>query len=213
MPKKINLTGQTYGRLIIIHEHPKRIVIGGHKVTQWVCQCKCGNIVVVPTRYLREGRTQSCGCMYTSVNNMSDTRPYRIWYGMKARCKTKTNTRYKYYGGRGISYDRRWEDFNCFWEDMKEGYSDSLTLDRKDNNKGYYKENCRWVTQTTQVRNKRNTRLITYNGVTNTLIEWAEKCGFSYSQLSDRIARGWNIERALNQPLGNRERKKELGIW
>ena len=142
---------------------------------------------------------------------MSNTRPYKIWRGMKDRCNRKNNTRFNYYGGRGITYDPRWEDFNSFWEDMKDGYSDHLTLDRKDNNKGYFKENCRWATQTTQLRNKRNTRLIKYKDKTKPLVEWAEEFGLSYSQLSDRIFRGWNTERALTQPLGDRSKKNTIG--
>ena len=207
MPKKIDLKGQVYGWLTVLHEFPKRTLIGGKKVTQWVCKCRCGNIVIVPTRYLREGRCKSCGCMYRSVDNMSDTRPYRIWYGMKERCDRETNSRYKYYGGRGVSYNSRWKDFNTFWEDMKEGYSDNLTLDRIDNSKDYNKGNCRWVTQTVQVRNKRNTRLLTYKSKTKPLIEWAEEYGLTYNQLSDRIMRGWDVKRALTQPLGDRSRK------
>ena len=207
MPKKIDLTGQVYTWLTVLHEHPERRLVGGKKVTQWVCQCKCGNITVLPTRYIRERHSKSCGCMPFSVGNMSSTRPYRIWHGMKERCRTKNNSRFKYYGARGISYDPRWEDFNCFWEDMKDGYSDHLTLDRKDNNEGYCKGNCRWATQTTQVRNKRNTRLITYKGETKPLIEWAEEFSLSYAQLTDRaIRRNWSPERALTQPLGGKNR-------
>ena len=214
MPKKIDLSDQTYGWLTVLHEHPERKLVGGKKVTQWVCRCKCGNIVILPTRYIREGHSKSCGCMPFSVGDMSKTRPYRIWHGMKERCRNKNNSRFKYYGARGISYDPKWDDFNLFWEDMKDGYSDNLTLDRKDNDKGYCKDNCRWVTQTIQVRNKRNTVLVTYKDETKPLIEWAEQFGLSYTQLTDRvIRRNWSIERALTQPLGDRSKKMQMGIW
>lgn len=87
-------------------------------------------------------------------HGMKHTRQYGIWLAMKARCNRKTTINYKYYGGKGITYDPRWNKFLPFWEDMKEGYADNLTIDRIDGTKGYYKENCRWITIQEQQKNK-----------------------------------------------------------
>ena len=87
---------------------------------------------------------------------MCHTRQYQTWADMKGRCDNKKNDRYHCYGGRGISYSSKWNTFVGFWEDMKEGYSNDLTLDRTDNDGNYTKENCRWIPMSEQyeTRNK-----------------------------------------------------------
>ncbi len=210
MPKKIDLTGHRYGILTVLYEDKEFKQLKRCKEYQWVCKCDCGQIITLGQRYLRERDyiVKSCGCLFKTADNMSGTRPYVIWFGMKDRCNRKNNTRYKYYGSRGISYEPRWEDFNNFWEDMKEGYADNLSLDRIDNNKNYSKDNCRWVAQTEQVRNRRNTKMLEYKGITKPLAIWAEEYNMTYRQLSDRIySKCWDIERALTQPLGDRSIK------
>ena len=85
----------------------------------------------------------------------SRTQVYNSWVNMKQRCNNLNAVNYENYGGRGITYDPSWERFETFYADMGECPIDK-TLDRKDNNKGYNKENCRWATQSEQQRNKRN---------------------------------------------------------
>lgn len=85
----------------------------------------------------------------------SDSRLYRIWYDMKRRCRNKTRKGFENYGGRGITYSENWESFESFCEDMLDGYSDTLTLERIDVNGDYCKENCSWVSRKTQASNKR----------------------------------------------------------
>ena len=82
---------------------------------------------------------------------------------MKERCNLKTDPSYKNYGGRGIKVCKRWEKFSNFWEDVKDIYKDDLTIDRIDNNKGYYKENCRWATLKEQANNMRTNIVVKYN--------------------------------------------------
>lgn len=84
-----------------------------------------------------------------------ESRQYQIWYDMKRRCNESTRNEYKNYGARGITYDPRWENFTNFWDDMKDSYEDSLTLDRINPNSNYCKENCRWVSRSVQACNKR----------------------------------------------------------
>jgi hypothetical protein len=126
---------------------------------------------------------------------------YGSWYAMKQRCRNKNNKQFKDYGGRGITYDPRWESFAAFEKDMSEGYERGLTIDRIDNNGNYCKENCRWATRTTQCRNKRDNRLITYQGMSLTLPEWSEYIGLSSGTIRSRFYRGMTVEETLNPHL------------
>jgi len=95
-------------------------------------------------------RQDHCGCnrgANRKVHGMTGTRPYSIWGNMKSRCTNTTIPNYPRYGGRGITYNPKWETFIGFWEDMQEGYDDNFEIDRIDVNLGYYKENCRWITK------------------------------------------------------------------
>ena len=129
---------------------------------------------------------------------MSNSRPYSIWSSLKTRCKNKKANRFNIYGGKGITYDPKWESFEMFWSDMKDGYQDNLTIDRIDNNKGYYKENCRWATPREQSNNKTNNRLLTFNNKTLTVAQWARKLNINYSTLSMRLnVYKWSIKKSL----------------
>jgi len=120
---------------------------------------------------------------------------------MKQRCRDSNSSDYYCYGGRGISVCDEWNDYKIFhdWA-MANGYQDSLTIDRKDNNKGYSPDNCRWATNTEQARNKRNNNLITYHGETKTLTEWSLLLGMEGSILRYRL-KNWDIERSFTEPV------------
>ena len=128
------------------------------------------------------------------------TRPYHIWGNMKKRCNNPNSPDYPRYGGRGITYCEQWEKFEGFWEDMKEGYSDTLTLDRKDNNGNYSKDNCRWVELKKQQNNRRDNRIIRYKGKAYTLSELVDLKGMNYSTAMNRIRQGMAIEEVLSPP-------------
>lgn len=102
--------------------------------------------------------TKSCGCATflkaQTSHGMSRTRQYQIWADMKDRCTNPKNKSYIRYGERGISYDPSWETFEGFWNDMADGYDDTLTIERNDNNIGYCKSNCTWITIEEQVYNR-----------------------------------------------------------
>ena len=153
MKRGTNLVGKRFHKLLVVDNmgHDK------HSHRLWKCLCDCGNYTVVTTSNLN-GTTHSCGCIQAVqfiTHGMTDTRIYQIWSDMKTRCDNPDNPFYNDYGGRGISYDPRWKTFEGFWEDMEEGYADSLTLDRKDVNSNYNKANCRWATQSVQSHNRR----------------------------------------------------------
>ena len=141
-----------------------------------------------------------------------------IYANMKQRCYNKNCTRYKDYGARGITVCEEWNDRN--WSGTKHlskgyvafrdwalahGYSDNLTIDRIDNNKGYSPENCRWITKQEQSNNKRTNNYITLNGKTQTLTQWAKELKISKHAIYDRIKKGETPEEAL-QKKNNSER-------
>ena len=136
------------------------------------------------------------------IHGMVGTRVYRIWGKMKERCYNRNHDAYKNYGGRGITVCDEWQRFKpfCEWA-MANGYADNLTLDRKDNDKGYSPENCRWVTMNEQENNRRNNRIITFHGESLTVSQWAERNSISPSTLYSRIyIYGWDFERAISTP-------------
>jgi len=130
------------------------------------------------------------------------SREYQIWVGMISRCYNEKHTSYRDYGGRGITVCERWLDsFTLFLADMGKCPSTQHTLDRRKNNLGYFKKNCRWVTQKVQGRNRRDNVLITANGETLVLTEWAERLGVSGNALRLRKYKGWSDSDVINIPV------------
>lgn len=201
MAKFRDLTGQRFGRLTVIGIS-KKVQSGKRERYYWKCKCECGKFHEVRTDALTSGNVQSCGCLHKeqAIKNVSShhshkqsgSRLYWIWQAMKDRCLNKNNKNYSRYGGRGITICDEWkDDFANFYEwALKNGYRDTLTIDRIDNNKGYFPDNCRWLTNKEQSRNRRNNIVVSYNGEEMTLIEASEKSGLSYSALNARWCRG-----------------------
>lgn len=121
---------------------------------------------------------------------------------MLNRCYNANHKYYNRYGGRGITVCDEWKNnFQAFYDwAISNGYRDDLTLDRKDNDNGYSPENCRWTTKKEQSNNRENNIVITYNGKTQTLSQWAEEIRIPYHKLLVRIKRGWSVERAFTKP-------------
>jgi len=115
---------------------------------------------------------------------------------MKTRCTNLNTPAYKNYGERGITICESWLVFENFYEDMGDR-PEGKTLERMNNSKGYYKENCKWATTKEQNRNTRQIKLLSHKGETLCMKEWAEKLSIPYPTLQDRIRRGWSVERAL----------------
>lgn len=136
------------------------------------------------------------------------TSEYMIWSAMICRCVNVNHKNFADYGGRGITVCARWRNsFEAFFEDMG-GRPAGTSIDRIDNAKGYYKENCRWATKIQQVRNKRTNRLLTLNGVTHCSAEWSELLGFRENTIALRIRLGWSDERILTTPIRKLVRRK-----
>lgn len=198
-----DLSGMKFGQLTALLYDGKKTASGKRK---WLCRCACGELLYVTVGDL--GKTKSCGCLKIvnnksrSKHNMTDTRIYNEWIGMKARCDNPKATHYKYYGGKGIKVCKEWgSDFLTFYKwAIENGYSDDLTLDRIDINKDYEPKNCRWVTMAIQNRNKRSNRYLTFNGKTQIIADWAHELGISSKSLCARMKRGWSVAELLTTP-------------
>ena len=135
---------------------------------------------------------------------MSKTKMYRVWSDMRNRCTCETNNYYPDYGGRGIVVCERWRKFENFFEDMAHSFKKGLELGRINNDLGYSKDNCRWETRKEQLNNTRRSRFVTYAGERMTVKQLSEKYGIEYAPFLGRIKRGWDIKRALSEPIKKR---------
>lgn len=192
--------GIRQGRLTVVALHKQ----GTHRSpARWMCQCDCGKTKVICSQSLRIG-TQSCGCLVVeriqerAKHNKVNTGTYRSWKTMIQRCTNPNFTKYPRYGGRGITVCDEWMTFTNFYEDMGDR-PDGYQIDRIDNNKGYYKENCRWADIKTQARNRSSNRNIEINGETKTMSEWCEIFNVSNVKVRMRIHRGMNPVLALTK--------------
>lgn len=129
------------------------------------------------------------------------TSEYRSWQAMKQRCHNPNYPNYKLYGGKGIFVCDEWRNsFDKFLEDMGKKPTLQHSIDRIDNSKGYFKDNCRWATKKEQSNNKSDCRYLTYNGETNTITEWGRITGIPQMTIRRRINLGWDTEKVLTTP-------------
>ena len=214
--KRKDMKGQKWGFLKVVefsHIHKG--------LAYWLVECDCGKIKAVCGSQIRRNKTTSCGCIKKArlalgplkikKHGMCGTATYRTWASMKARCYNERNTRYYDYGGRGIKVCKRWDIFENFLADMGVRPK-GVSIDRRDNHRGYSPDNCYWATPKQQQNNMRSNINLEYQGVTKTLSEWAEHLGINHSTLYARINRsGWSIKKAFTtkKKPGGRGRKKE----
>ena len=220
MNKPMDIIGKKFNRLTVLE------LVGTDKYgnTKFLCECDCGNRKILLGSKVKGGRTKSCGCLHseTARNNTkkhlsSHTKLYSVYAQILSRCFCKTNKNYHNYGGRGITVCAEWADkengFDSFYKwAIQNGYNANAefgkcTIDRIDNNGDYEPNNCRWVDIKTQANNKRQNHLITFNGKTQNVTQWATELGFTKSTLFNRIRKGWSIEKMLTTPVKKYRRK------
>ena len=207
--KAKDLRGSVFGRWTVIEKAESR-----KRMAVWKCRCECGTEKEVYQKHLLSGASTSCGCIRNEQaskrmkesnpaeikHNMHHTRLYGKWRNMKHRCHNPNDRNYRYYGGKGIKVCDEWQEFIPFMEwALKNGYNEGLSIDRIDFDGNYEPKNCRWLTIQKQQYNKSNNHLLTYEGKTQTLTEWAKERGIKQTTLDARINRShWDIGRALN---------------
>lgn len=207
MGKFIDLTGRTFGRLIVIGKDTERTP--SNKI-RWVCRCtNDGNITRVTSGDLNSGKTKSCGCLKSELtrersttHGMSKSPEYGIWNGIITRCYNSNATDYPAYGGLGIGMSDDWRNsFEAFYRDMGPRPTPAHSIDRIDNDGEYCKENCRWATPIMQASNKDFITLYEFNGESLTLTEIGRRCGISGGTIRDRISKGMSFEDAISKEL------------
>jgi hypothetical protein len=128
------------------------------------------------------------------------TNPFRktycVWNGMRRRCLSTEHKDFPYYGGRGITICDRWSRFENFLADMGKK-PDGMSIDRIDNDGNYEPGNCRWTTHSRQIRNSRHAHMVTHDGETLCIADWAERTGVTPANIRMRMKRGWSVARAL----------------
>lgn len=194
------MLGQRFGRLLVVKEG---LAINSNK--HWFCVCDCGMEKLVSRCNLIQSHSTSCGCFHRErtgdshrTHGKSKTRTYKIWKGMRGRCLNKNNPEYKRYGARGISFSARWNKFEAFLEDMGE-CPEKMSIERVNNNKGYFPSNCKWATAKEQARNTRANRILTLKGKSKTMAEWGEDYGISPDSIWMRLRLGWSHEDAITR--------------
>lgn len=144
------------------------------------------------------------------THGQAGTNIYNRWQKMLSRCRNPQNKDFPYYGGRGIAVCDRWLKFENFFADTGTPPTPQHTLDRIDNDGGYNPENCRWATPNQQSNNRRYCHLLTLNGQTLNIQQWASLLHVKKSLIYGRIRSGWTEEQALTFPLGTRQRGGKL---
>lgn len=204
MAKTFNLVGQRFGRLLVLESvriRPRKI--------HWRCACDCGNTSTVWTAKLRNGNTQSCGCMRDEMASerkrthaMSKSPEYRIWQSMKDRCGNPTSGGYRRYGGRGIKVCERWlESFENFFSDMGKRPTRKHSINRINNDGNYDPDNCEWATGREQSRNTSRNRFLEMDGTRLTVADWSLKTGIRSGTIGARLKYGWSVTRALTESV------------
>jgi len=214
----IDMTGKEFTYLKVIEFAGRQVHPNGSKSILWKCECKCGNTVIVQGASLRNGNTKSCGCLHHTVNKetgkmiltvckpasthgKSNTRLYRIYSDMVSRCFRSSCAAYKDYGGRGITVCDEWYTpgikgnpgfVNFYNWAMENGYDDTLSIDRKDNDGPYAPWNCRWTTNEIQGNNRRTTKFLLIGNEKLSYTNIERKYGLKRNTISQRFRSGWD---------------------
>lgn len=202
-----------FGRLTVIDFVHAEVPTRGWN---WVCRCECGVVKALRPSEVKSGKIRSCGCLHDEVcsqkatkfvNRVADhKRLYSVYNGIKKRCYRVAEPRYKDYGGRGIKMSDEWlnptNGFDNFVEwSVRNGYTETMTIDRINVNGDYSPDNCRWIPLTEQALNKRDTLWVEYKGERVPLMVLCERLGLNYDMVHNRIYDlHWSVEHAVEVP-------------
>lgn len=193
------MIGKTFGRLTIVN-------YAGHCSTgkaHVYCKCSCGNTKLLDIYCIRSGAVRSCGCLHremaaitakkhNTTHGLSKSRTYSMWRDMLTRCYNPNFKFYSYYGGRGIGVCGNWlgrGGFQEFITDMGHPPGCGMSLERKDNNKGYSKENCVWLLRSQQSKNRLYNWQVFSNGKVLTAVEASKEIGRSRKYADQKLRR------------------------
>jgi hypothetical protein len=203
--KSVVNIGDKFNRLTVINRLEDKIYNNGTIHRKFECLCDCGNTIVTYKGHLTSGHTKSCGCFKSdnlveikTTHNMYKTRIYRIWNSMIQRATNTNIEKFSDWVGRGISVCDKWRTFEGFYEDMKDGYSDDLTIDRIDNDGNYSKANCKWSTIKEQCNNRRSCIEINFKGILyKSLKSFCEHYNFDYRKIRWQYYKSKSIEYSM----------------
>lgn len=196
-----DLNGERFGKWFVL-----RWVETKYGEQFWLCKCDCGTEKIVIGGTLKKGLTKSCGCAskdWCRTHGKEGSKVYNTWAAMLQRCNNPKSRNYKNYGARGIKVCDKWLKFENFYEDMGE-QTDGLSIERKDNNGNYCKDNCIWADKLAQARNRRTNVMLEYCGEKRCISEWAEIVSIKRKIIENRIRVGWDIKKALETPSRNK---------
>ena len=198
-PHLEDLKNRTFGRRLVL-DYAGSTRTGTSTWHGWYCLCSCGIVDLVRHASLLNGladKCQPCG-RQDRKHGMTYSVEYHIWRGMRSRCEYKLHKAWNRYGGRGISVCERWKVFLNFYSDMGPRPSPRHSLDRFPNKDGNYEPgNVRWATAKEQMRNTMNNVMVTHNGETKCVAEWAEITGLNSTTIHMRVRAGWPAEAIL----------------
>jgi len=169
MPTFVDLTGQKFGRWIVLRREGSRLYPSGAHQPTYLCRCECGTEKLVASSILRSGSSKSCGCLNNetrrklciernTTHGLANTRTYKIWSGIVTRCCNPKASGYHKYGARGITVSESWRTFEHFFADMGE-CPPNYSIERENPFIGYTKGNCSWIPLSDQQKNKTNSAI------------------------------------------------------
>lgn len=220
----IDLTGKQFDRWYVI----EFFGIFSNGSSKWLCECECGTKKPVFGFSLTKGESRSCGCLQKEVatenwtiHGHHKTRLYSIYMGMKSRCNYDNSSSYDRYRGRGISICEEWNnDFITFYDwANKNGYEEHLTLDRIDNDGNYEPSNCRWATVKEQNNNMSSNIVVTHNGKSQNITQWANELGIHPYTFGARLRKNLDEDKlfARKREIKNKgihaKQDKLSGVW